>query len=167
MGLAPGHTARDRCANARSILGIDSIEIEADMNARGARGCQGNRVASDAVHPVAIDISHGKDVRARPLEQLALAGVDLARADDDDAVWVDMRATTSHLDQRRITHRGVAIAAERAKNHAVDIARWAGLRRIEVGMGVEPDDAGRIDRVGDAAAGAERDAMVAAENDRR
>ncbi len=95
-------------------------------------------------------------------QHLALAGIDVAGAHDDDPRSVQVWPRAGRMYQP-----GVAVPAERCQNHAMDIAGRACLAGIEVAVGIEPDDADLPAGAGGAADRAERDAVVAAQHDRQ
>ncbi|EGE56147.1 hypothetical protein RHECNPAF_7500119 [Rhizobium etli CNPAF512] len=165
MGLAEGRAARHRRADAGGNIGIEEIEIEADMQQAVGLGDDIENIPHDGGDALFVDRAHIEDVDTVFVDFFALARIDRTDADLEDMFRID-EGTVLRQDLGELR-----LAAEEGDRHAVNIAGGGGGRRIEIGMGIEPEHEERATLVGgvtghagDAAHGK---AVVAAENERK
>src|SRR5487761_2573970 len=76
------------------------------------------RLACHRLHTTTINIAHRKHMHANLAQQPLLAGIEVTRADDNDALRINFRARPTNSHQSRFTQSG-----ERGEDHAVNIAR--------------------------------------------
>src|ERR1700722_12822448 len=134
MGFAVGYAAADRSSDAGGVGGIDEVHVEADGNAGGVVHGVLYRVGHDFAHAALIDVSHGENVDAGFFGDLALVGVEIARANDHDVAWLSFR-----LESHKINEFRSAVAHDAGERHAVDVAGRRRVRRVHVAVSVEPD----------------------------
>ena len=163
MGLAIGDTAPHRRPGPGRVFGVHDIEVERQVDAGGAvpRGVE--RFVEDVAHAALIEVAHGEDAGAALLEDLALAGIEVAHPDEHRVARQDLGRAPAHIDEV-----GIAEPQADRERHAVDVARGRGVRRVRVAVGVEPDEPDRIPlarevtaRAGDRA---DREAVIAAQD---
>ena len=80
--LAIREAAAYRRADARRVLGIDDVHVEAHVH-EARPGGVGERLPHAGLDPDAVDLAHREHLRVEPAEQLALARVE--RADTDES----------------------------------------------------------------------------------
>ena len=163
VGLAVGEAASDGRPDARRDLGVERVEVERDVDEARARYAV-ERLPHRALDPDPVDVAHREDADARLVQERALGGVERADADEDDPRRVDGR--------QRSAPRGRTTPAPRpsgrGERHPVDVPRRARLGRVEIAVGVDPDDATRLTRGrGEAGQRPDRDRVVAAEHERQ
>src|SRR5579862_10073024 len=90
MGFTIGETAAYGSADTRRRLGIDDVEIEADVEEAGS-GRVGNRLAHARLDAHAVDVGHREHLRVDLLQQLPLALVERAHTEEREAPCVDCR----------------------------------------------------------------------------
>ena len=119
------------------------------------------RLAHSVLDAEAIDVAHREDKCVQPLEQLPLAVVEGADADQSHAARHNRRQVPA------VSLEPLARQAQRGgKHHPVDVATRARLRAVQVAVGVDPDHASRPVHAVQPAERPERDRVVAAEDDR-
>ena len=82
--LAVGEPAAHRRADARREHRVDGVEVEADVQERRA-GEERERLAQDALDAEPVDLAHREDAHVELADQLALARVERADADERGA----------------------------------------------------------------------------------
>ena len=120
------------------------------------------RLAHARLDPDPVDLAHREDLRVELLQQLALALVERAHADERELPGLDRRQLPVVVGER------VAGEAERRReHHAVHVSTRRRLGSVEVAVRVDPDDAARAVHRRHADERAERDRVVAAEHERQ
>src|SRR5205807_8052969 len=84
VGLSIGEAAAHRRADAWGHVRIERVHVEADVHEAGA-GDVRKRLAHRALDAEAVDIAHRVDPRLEAAEELALALVERAHADERHA----------------------------------------------------------------------------------
>ena len=131
----------------------------------GVRVDRRQRQLHRVAHAFLVDEAHVEDLEAGLVDEALLARVDAADADLAHPLGADRRHLAADLDQLL-----GPVAAQHRDRHAVDVAARRQDVGVEVGMGVEPEDAQlpaglaavprhRADR-------ADAQAVIAAEQDR-
>ncbi len=133
MRFAIGGAARHRRSDARRDIGIEKIDVEADMQQAVGFTDGIEHPAHDGGHALLVERTHVEDVDAMLANFLALARVDGTDANLEDLRRIDQRPPGR---QNAFYLRLAAIVGDR---HAVNIARWRGGGRIEIGVSVEPE----------------------------
>jgi hypothetical protein len=131
---------------------VERVHVEGEVDgAIPARvhGVEGH--LDDPADAVAVDVGHAERLDAVLAEDLLLAGVDVAEADVHDPVRPERG-----LDPRELGDL-LAEAEEEGDGHAVDVPGLGRLRGVDVGVGVDPDDA----RVGVGAAERDQSSQIA------
>src|SRR5260221_1208131 len=159
MGFPVRNASRHGRPDARRFAWIDDIHIEADVHAVGPLRDALDRITRDGVHATPVDVGHRVDMHAGRTQEHPLARVEVTRADDGDALWLDVRAFPGGVHQARI-----ALARQSRQDHAMHIATGGGFGRVEVAVGIKPDDANRAARPRRATDRAQRDAVIAPQN---
>src|SRR5918911_811318 len=140
---------------------IDRVHVEADVN-EARPGDVLERLAHRPLDAEAVDVAHREDLGVEAAEELALARVERPYADERDALRVDRR------ERPAVPREAVPGQAERCgERHAVDVAARARVGTVQVGVGVDPQHAAGAAHLRQAAEGADRDRVVAAEDERQ
>ena len=166
MRLAIGRPARDGGADPRRDRGIEKVDVQTDMQKPVAAAHPVDDAADRDRETVFVQPAHVDHVDAAVLQKPPLARVDRPDAEEMQPAGIDkpVRLVAEHRLE-------AGLAAQHRERHAVHVARRRSQRRVEVRMGVEPEDeqlAPRLGRVaGDAADRPHRQAVIAAEHDRR
>src|SRR2546423_866754 len=155
--------AHDR-AGARRDDGVERVNVERDVVARvGLRRNRDGLVHARA-HPALVNLAHGEEPYAEFLYKLALARVNVPRADVRAEARVELGREAFDVGQLRR-----AVTEEYRERHAVNVSRRRRLRRVHVCVRVEPDEADRLFALAverrDARDRADGYRMVAAEDD--
>src|SRR5438034_7430104 len=130
------------------------------MHEAGA-GHMRQRLPDGTLDAETVDVAHREDARVELLQQLALALVERADADERDAA----RHERGQLPA--VALEPLSRTAQRGgQDHPVDISARARLRAVQVAVRVEPEDAARAVDAAQAPERAQRDRVVAAEDDR-
>ena len=135
LRLAVGRPALDGGADAGGDVGVEEIDVEADVQV-GVGVDRRQRQLHGVAHAHLVDVAHVEDLEAVLVHELLLAGVDAADADLPHPLRADRRHLAADLDQLLR-----AEAAQAGDRHAVDVAARRELVGVEVGVGVEPEDA--------------------------
>ena len=100
--------------------------------------CDGNRVFDARGHSALVDVAHRKEIvaKAELFDLRPFAGIDIAGADVGEVFGVELWRVAAQIDEFV-----VAVAKYRRERHAVDVARRRSLGRIDVRVGVKPDEA--------------------------
>jgi hypothetical protein len=160
VGLAVGDPAAHWRTDARGLLGVDDVHVERDVQERAAGG-QPDRLLDDRADPAAVDVVHREDVHAQVAQAQLLALVHAADADEDRAGVGQHRQRPGVAREARV----VAHPERDRERHPVHVARRRRLGRVQVGVGVEPDQAARSAVDGrKPSQRADRDRVVAAEH---
>jgi len=157
--LAVGEAAADGRADTGREHRVDRIEVEADMQERRP-GEEGERVAQDALDAEPVDLAHRVDAHVELLDQLALARVERADADERCPRHRRRRVETRLED--------VAAHAERGgERHAVHVSCRGGARPVQVAVRVDPEGSAGTARLRHPTECPHRDRVVAAEHERQ
>ncbi len=84
MGLAVGEAAANRGADAGREHRVDGVEVEADVQERCVRQ-ELERLGEHALDTVPVDLAHREDAHVEVPDQVALARVERADADERSA----------------------------------------------------------------------------------
>ena len=90
MRLPIGKAATNRRADAGRDVGVDEVEVDGHMDERRARNpleC----LAEHGLHAAAVDVRDRVDREAAFLDEVALAWIEAAHADDGDVFRIDRR----------------------------------------------------------------------------
>ena len=140
---------------------VHHVHVERDVHVRGARDVL-ERAAHDGLHPEPVDLGDRVHEHLRAAQALALGRVERADADQHRALLVDRRRRPA------AAREPLAAPPERAAQaHAVDVARGRRLRRVAVGVRVEPDRRDRPVHAREPAEDAERERVVATQHERQ
>ena len=132
---------REATADGRSGRGrnsrIQRVNIEAQVDGELApRVDMVERHLDDAPDAVLVDLVHRERLDAVLAQDALLARVDVAQADVHDAL-----GRQDGLDPAELWD-GLAEPEEEGDGHAVDVPGLGRFGSIDVGVGVDPDDAG-------------------------
>jgi len=112
--------------------------------------------------PDPVDLAHREDLRVELAQELPLSVVERADADQRELSRLDRRQRPAVALER------IARQPERgSEHHPVDVARRRGRRSVQVAVRVDPDDTARAADLGHPDEGAQRDRVVAAEDERQ
>ena len=158
VGLAVGEAAAHGGADAGGDLRVDRVEVDADVQER--RPVQERqRLAKRALDAVPVDLAHREDPEVEVADQLALAVVERADADE-----------RRPLDGRRRPGGALELRAGDAEGgrerHAVDVPARRGLGAVQVAVRIEPEHAAGPGRRRHPADRPDRDRVIAAEDQR-
>ena len=159
-----GYAAGDGRAHAGRIARLDRVQIDRDSVAGGAGARDADRVVEHRVDAALLDLRHGEDLHAELGEESGLLG--LIAADAYEAQVLGRERPFGASGELRIR----AVPEQRGERHSVPHAAGAGRRRVAIHVGVDPDQPQRTaggQRLGRAAPGSDRAAVVAAEHDRK
>ncbi len=106
------------------------------MQAIGAVGDPGQRVAHDGMNPVPVDFRHGVHPDAQVGQVFPLPILEAPDPHQRNVLRVDLGAGSSHA--RELLRPE---AEEGGQRHAVDIAGRRGLGDVDVAVGVDPEHA--------------------------
>src|SRR5262249_1132244 len=159
MRLAVGEPARNGSADTGRDHRVDDVEIEADVDERRS-GEERERVAHRPLEAASVDVAHRVDADVELTDQLTLAVVE--RADADECGALDRRRRPCIV-QERIA-RGAECCGER---HPMDVARRRRLWTVEVAVCVDPEHRAGAVRTRETTERADRDRVVAAEDERQ
>ena len=117
-----------------ATVGIEEIDIEPDMQHAVLRPHALDDLSDQHADAELVDRAHVRDRDAAFEHQLLLHGIDRADAEQVELVGADRGA-------RRAAEQPVeaGFAAQERRRHAVHVAGLRRLRRVVVGMGVEPE----------------------------
>ena len=101
MGLAIGEPAAHGCPHSGSHVGVDHIHVERDVHERGV-GHALERLTDNRLDPVAVEIGHGVDRDAEPADELALAVVEGAHADEEHVLRLHRRKRPGLASERLV-----------------------------------------------------------------
>ena len=164
--FAIGGAAAHRRADAGRVGGINEIHVEADGDACRVVACKAQGFGHHFAHAALVDVAHRKNVHAGFLDQAAFFRIEIADADQRDIARLDHRSYAAQVGQF-----GRSIAHDRSERHAMNVAGRRGFRRVHIAVRVEPDHADALrllaEMRGDAGRRADRDRMIAAENERQ
>nr|POE93675.1 hypothetical protein CFP56_19687 [Quercus suber] len=168
VALAQGQAAADGGAGGGGPHGVEGVDVEGEVDG-GVGADPGEGHVHDAADAVAVDVVHAEGADAVLAQQPLLAAVDVAQADVHELGGGDVVQGRVEPAEGRIGGVGRE-AGEEGERHAVDVAAVARLRRVDVGVRVDPDDSelaaeALADRARGAGDGADRDRVVAAERE--
>src|SRR6056297_3737694 len=141
MRLADGGPAGYGGADSGGEGGIEEIHVERDMQRATLSGDMIEKGPERARDALLVDHPHIMIPDLRGLQRLAFGGIDGAQAENAD-ILLGHRMGDGRKPLKART------AGDIAKGCAVQIARGGGLRRMEIAMGVEPEDELRAARGG-------------------
>ncbi len=147
-------------ADARRDVRVEHVHVEADVDEAGARDVR-ERLANGTLDSEPVDVAHREDARVELRQELPLAVVERADADQRHAA----RATAGS-DQPSLGNRAPAEPERGREHHPVDVAARARLRAVEVAVRVDPEHAALAVHPREAAERPERDRVVAAQDER-
>ena len=160
--------ASNRRPRRRRPLRIQRIDIKTQMNRR-VRTNMRERELHYPSNPMAIDVMHAERADAVLAQDLLLAAVDIAQPDVHEFRHADALLRGDPVEDALFV--GLGEARDEGDGHAVNVTGVRGLGRVDVGMGVDPDDPhfaaveALADGSGGSRDGADRDAVVAAEGE--
>jgi hypothetical protein len=142
------------------VVGIDRVHVERDVEEGGA-GRVRERLAHARLDADPVDLAHREDLRVELAEQLPLAVVERADADERELPRLHRRQLPAVAPER------LPAEPERGcQHHPVHVAGRRGVGRVQVAVCVDPDDAAGTAHLRHPDERAERDGMVAAEDER-
>ena len=133
MRFAIGRAARHGGADAGGHRGIEEVDVEADMQHAVLRPHPLDDLADQHGDAELVDRAHVGDGDAALEHQLLLLRID--RADAEQVEPFGTYRGTWLLAEQPVEP---GLAAQERRRHAVHVAGLRGLRRVVVGMGVEP-----------------------------
>ncbi len=156
----------DGRSDAGRFARIDGVHVEREVKAIRLLRCQQNGFGHDGAQAALVDLAHGADADAGLLDVAALQFVHRADGHHHHVARVHLRRPTVNMSQLRGTHSDAA-----GQRHAVNVAAGAGLRRVHVGVGVDPEQAHLLAvlamKLRGAGDGSDGDGMIAAEHQRK
>jgi hypothetical protein len=161
--LAERGTARDGGSGAGRELRIEEIDVQADMDEAVAPA----RLVDDAAHQhrgtELVELAHVDNVDAARLQQVALAAIDGAHAEQ-------MQVLRIERDARLLGDRQPGLAAQPCRRDPMQVARRRGCRGVEIRVRIEPQHEQRAPDFGailqHAAHRVDGQPVIAAEHDR-
>ena len=136
--LAVAEAAAHRRADARRDLRVDDIHVERDVHRRAVADVL-DRGLHHRLDAHAVEVAHREDHRVEPAEQVALALVDRAGADQRRAAGLDGRQ------RPRIACENAGPATPSAAASAMPCTLPVGVvsGRVQVGVRIDPEHAAR------------------------
>ena len=142
------------------MLRIDGVHVEAEVQKRAA-ACVLERLAHARLDAALVDLAHREDLRLEPLQQVALSLVERPDAEERELPRLDRRQRPVVV----VEH--IAGQVERRRqHHPVDVSARRGLRRVQIAVRVDPDDAAGPVRLRHSDERSQRNRMVTAEHER-
>ena len=135
---------------------IERIHIQAQVNGIVILSRDGDSLFHDIGHAVLVDIGHGEDVDVVCTQQCLLVRVEIACANNGNRVFIYLWRPTVCMSKVFITD-----TCKSRENHAMNIAGRRGVARVEVGVGVDPDNANVLINFRNTGNRTERDTMIA------
>lgn len=166
VGLAKVKTTTHEGAGGRSDLGIDSIDIVAQVKRAELTVGLAQRVDGhfhDVADAVAVDVVHREGSDVLLTDDLALLRVKVAETNEDDLLRAELGHVLEPL--KAGEQSGVHESEQESERHAMHVTAGAGLRSVEVSVGVDPDDTGVGAGTKNGRHGACRDGVVTAEDE--
>ena len=160
MRLAVGEPTAHRSPDARRDLGVEHVEVEADVDEAGPRDPR-QRLAHGALDADPVELTHREHGGAQLAQQVLLALVELPHADERDAGGIDRRERP-----RVALEAGTGEAEHRGEHHPVHVPARRGVRAVEIAVRVDPEHAARAVEPREPPERAERHRVVAAEHER-
>lgn len=136
-GQAAAHGRAGGWRDAR----VECVDVKAQVDRavpRGVHVVEGE--LDDTPDAVLVDVVHAERLDAVLLEDGLLARIDVAQADVDDAVGREPRGRRG--DPGVFGDDGVVEPEEEGDRHAVDVPCCCGFDGVDVGVCVDPNDAG-------------------------
>ena len=121
----------------------------------------------DGAHAALVDVAHGEDSgKAGAVDVVPLGGVDIADADEHRVFRRDFGRIAED-----VASGSGPEAQQRCERHAMHVARGRGVRGVDVGVRIDPDDADLLAlapvELGDSGNGSGRKRVISAEQQRR
>ncbi len=104
VGFAVGDAAADRSAHAGGVGGIDEIHIEADGDAGGVVHGVLQGFGHDVAQAALVNVAHGENTDAGFLDDFALLGVEIARADERQSREIEQPLNRAVLAECSVHH---------------------------------------------------------------
>src|ERR1051326_2658854 len=161
MGFTIGQATTDRGPNAGSLFWVQGIHIKAKVDAIIVRSRDGQGFAHDFGDTALINIGHREDMNGVGVQALSFRWIQVAHANDDDAISMDFRGPSTDTGQVFITY-----ACQRSQYQPVDIAGWRCLIGIKISVGVNPEHAYIFVYPGHAGNRAKGNAMISSYDER-
>src|SRR5205085_11993502 len=164
MSLSIREAAANDRAGAGRVAGVERVHVERDVVARLRLRRNRDGLVHARAHPPLVNLTHREEPYAKSLYKLALARVNVSRADVRTEARVELGREALYVGQLRR-----AVSQKNRERHAVNVPRRRRLRRVHVGVRVEPDKADRLAAFAverrDARNRADGYRMIAAEDD--
>src|SRR5215472_8194981 len=106
------------------------------MKSGSSQGSEMNRLLNDGAHAAFVDIAHGEGMNTRAAHIQALNVINAAKPDDGHRSGLNGRGIAGKTRQLLRT-----VSDATRQGHSMDVAAWARLRSVHVGMRVDPDQA--------------------------
>lgn len=124
----------------------------------------------DATDAVPVNVKHAKGADALLPQDALLKSIDITQANVHQLA--DIQAVLGSQPAKVVFVLVLGYAGQKGDRHAVDVAAVAGFGRVDIGVGVDPDDGNLATKtlagsLGGAAHGAYGDAVVATEGQRQ
>src|SRR5439155_16240849 len=162
VGLAEGDPAAHRSAYAGRLRRVPHVHVKRYDEPRRPFGGESQALFHHPAHSLLVHLAHGEYIDARLLHHAALARVEIPHADQHALLRLELWRVAENPGQRL---RSVSEGGR--EGHAVHVPAGAGLGRVHVGVGVNPDAAHGLVAVavklGDAGDRADRNRVIAAQ----
>src|SRR5208283_6008944 len=113
-------------ADARSILGVDPVQIKRNMVADRAASRQAQRFFHNGAHAALVNVAHGEDMHTRLANVLALMVVHVANAEQYTVVGLYLGTEAIQIGKRRWKQ-----PHDRAQRHTMHIAARRAVGRVD------------------------------------
>jgi len=130
--FAVAKAPRDGRADAGGEVGVQDVGVEGHVQSVGA-GEVLDGFHRDVGDASPVDVGHREGLDAEVANHGALIGVDGPKPEVDDVFGTQFGWVATHASQAWI-----AVSEEDGDGHAVHVAGWAGGRRVEVGVRIDP-----------------------------
>src|SRR5271163_1969617 len=134
MRFAIRHAAAHRSAHSWRITRVHEIHIQAHYDARRIVARKAQRFRHHLAHPPLVNIAHGENMHARIFHQLPFLSIEIANSHQHHIAWFHHRFDAGQISKLRRT-----VTHHRRQRHAVHIARRRRIRRVHVGVRIQPD----------------------------
>ena len=160
MGLAVGEAPAHGSADPWCDLRIERVHVEGHVDEAAARDPV-ERLRDGSLDSDAVDLAHREDADARLSEQAALPVVERPNSE---------QRNPSGIDRRQWPHAALEPLVRKpergGKRHSVNVPARARLRRVDVGVGVDPEHPPGAANLRKTPERPERDRVIAAEDER-
>src|SRR5262249_58827988 len=121
-------------AGAWSIAGVENINIKCNGKSCGSLPRNLNRVIHTSGQATFIDLAHGEKPHSQPANKIALARIQVTRADVRTYLRIELWCKAPD-----VYEFGCTIAQQRRQGHAMNVTRRCGVRRVHVCVSIKID----------------------------